>query len=414
MTYLLPISALIAGSGFLMFAGGIHGLILPLRGSVEGFSVFSLGLLGAAWAVGYVAGCVLTPRVVHRVGHIRSFAVLASLAAISVLVSVLLVNPLAWIMLRALAGFCFSGAAMIVESWLNEQTDNAHRGRVFGFYTMVNLAATTAGNMVIPLGDVKSGVFFVLAAVFYCLALMPPALTSTHAPRPLVQVNLDLAGLWRNSPVAVATALLIGVTNGVFATLGPVFAERIDLNLTAIALFMSVSVLAGAIVQLPVGMMSDRIDRRAVVIALAGVAALVEAYFFALRPQSAFANLMAAAVLGGALFSVYPVLVAHAADRASADSFLHVSGGLLLLFGIGAIAGPVIAGLAMALAGPHGLFMTNFAAHLAIVVFALARLRMRDPADSGDKGEFINTMPARFSTPETAALDPRAEPAQTS
>ncbi len=413
MNYLLPISALLAGSGFLMFAGGINGLILPLRGSIEGFSAFNLGLLGAAWAIGYVSGCLLTPRLVARVGHIRSFAVLASAAAISILVSLLVIHPAAWIVFRALAGFCFAGAAMIVESWLNEQTEATQRGRVFGFYTMINLAATTAGSLVISLGDARSGAFFILAAIFYCLALMPPALTSTHAPRPLVQVDLGLRGLWRNSPVAVVAALLIGVANGAFGTLGPVYAERIDLPIATIALFMSLSVLAGAAMQLPVGLLSDRMDRRIVVLLLALLAAATELYFLLGRPTGAMANLIAASILGGALYSLYPVLVAHAADRASVDSFLRVSGGLLLLFGMGAIVGPVFAGVAMALTGPHGLFAITLGAHLSIAAFALLRMRLRDQPEMQEKSGFVTSMPARLTTPETVALDPRAEPSAT-
>jgi len=149
-----------------MFAGGINGLLLPLRGELEGLSDFGLGLVGSAWAIGYVAGCALAPALVKRVGHIRSFSVMAALAAISVLGSLLLIKVSAWIAMRLVCGFCFSGAAMIVESWLNEDTSEAQRGRVFGFYMMVNLAATTAGNLVIMAGDGRGHMFFVIAAMF--------------------------------------------------------------------------------------------------------------------------------------------------------------------------------------------------------------------------------------------------------
>ena len=149
----LPVSTLLLGSAFLLFAGGINGLILPLRGQYEGFSALSLGLLGTGWAIGYVSGCIFTARLVGRVGHIRAFGAMAAIAAISILLSALLVTPIAWIILRALCGFCFAGAAMIVESWLSEQTEPSSRGKVFGVYTMVNLGATTAGQMLLTVGD---------------------------------------------------------------------------------------------------------------------------------------------------------------------------------------------------------------------------------------------------------------------
>lgn len=137
---LLPLSALLLGSAFLVFAGGMNGLVLPIRGVAEGFSAASLGLLGTGWAIGYVTGCVATPKLVSRVGHIRSFGVMCAIAAIAVLLSLLLVTPWVWVPVRGVSGFCFAGAAMIVESWLNERTEATSRGKVFGIYTMVNLA----------------------------------------------------------------------------------------------------------------------------------------------------------------------------------------------------------------------------------------------------------------------------------
>lgn len=217
---LAPLAALLMGSAFLLFAGGVNSLILPIRGEAEGFTAAALGLLGTGWAVGYVAGCLRTPVVVARVGHIRAFGAMCAIAAIAVLLSLILVTPWVWIPVRALSGFCFAGAAMIVESWLNERSDAKSRGRVFGIYTMVNLAATTAGQMVLTLGDTNGYLFFVLAAMIYCLALLPTAISATTTPLPLTQVSLDLPKLWRNSPIAVFAVLMVGISNAAFGTLG--------------------------------------------------------------------------------------------------------------------------------------------------------------------------------------------------
>lgn len=149
---LFPLGALLLGSALLLFAGGLNGLILPIRGEIEGFTAASLGLLGTGWALGYVLGCLFTPWLVKRVGHVRSFGAMCAIAAITVLASLLFLTPWVWIPLRGLAGFCFAGAAMVVESWLNDKADNASRGRIFGVYTMVNLGATTAGQLIITLG----------------------------------------------------------------------------------------------------------------------------------------------------------------------------------------------------------------------------------------------------------------------
>lgn len=401
---LLPISALLLGTALLLFAGGINSLILPVRGSAEGFSAFSLGLLGTGWALGYVSGCIATPPLVAKAGHIRAFSVMAAFAAIAILMSLILMTPIAWIPLRALSGFCFAGAAMIVESWLNERTSPSSRGRVYGVYTMVSLGASTAGQMALTLGDTTGFVFFVLAAIFYCLALVPTALTSSATPKPLVSVRLDLRALWRNSPVAVMGVLLIGVSNSAFGTLAAVYADRAGLVLATIALFTSLPILAGAAAQIPVGYLSDRIDRRKVLVGIAIMAALTDLGFIILAPEGRDMNLILAAIFGAAIYSMYPVIAAHANDHAAEGTFIQTSGGLLVVYGIGSIGGPLLAGLGMGWFGGQGLFMTSLGAHLVLIVFAIWRISVREAVAEDDKTAFVIAPLARSATPETASL----------
>jgi MFS family permease len=397
---------LLAGSALLMFAGGVNGLILPVRGSQEGFSSFALGLLGTGWAIGYILGCLVMPRTVGRVGHIRAFGAMTALAVVSVLASLLVIQPWAWIPLRGVAGFAFAGAAMIVESWLNERSEASSRGRVFGLYTMVNLAATTLGQMALTFGETSTYLFFVLAAIFYSLALLPSGLYASHAPNPLIGASLDLKTLWRNSPIAVVAVILIGVANSSFGTLGPVYADRIDLDVATIALFMSVSILAGAAAQVPIGYLSDRLDRRIVLVAITGAALCVDAFLIVVQPSSVTVVLAASAVFGACIFAMYPVIVAHANDHAPDNYFLRTSGGLLLLYGVGSIAGPLSAGVIMSFSGPAGLFITTALAHIGLIGYTLVRIRAR--AAPLQKTEFVGAQPARMSTTETASLDPRA------
>ena len=404
---LIPLSALLLGSLFLLIAGGINGLILPLRGSDEGFSAFSLGLLGTGWAAGYVLGCLYTPLLVSRVGHIRVFGTLAATAAIAILLSAMVPSPWSWIPLRAVSGFCFAGAAMIVESWLNEEVDSSIRGRVFGTYTMINLVGTTGGQLVLIGADVSTSWFFMLAAIFYCLALIPTTISSNRAPSPLFEVKLNIPQLWRNSPVAVFAVLMIGISNGSFGALAPVYANNIDLDLTTIVLFCSAPILAGAMSQIPVGRASDRFDRRKVLVFLALVAMAADGAFVFLRPESGTANILIGSVLGAAIFAMYPIVVAHANDHADPGQFIQTSGGLLMVFGIGSIAGPFIAGLALTLFGPMALFSTLLAAHLFIVLFAMLRMWRREQVGSEDKASFQNIPFARNTTPETEVLADR-------
>ncbi|MEI4263807.1 MFS transporter [Roseovarius sp. D0-M9] len=406
---LLPLTALLMGSAFLLFAGGVNGLILPVRGEAEGFTAASLGLLGTGWAIGYVAGCLQTPALVARVGHIRAFGAMCAIAAIAVLFSLILITPWAWIPVRAISGFCFAGAAMIVESWLNERSEAATRGRVFGIYTMVNLVATTAGQMVLTLGDASGYFFFVLAAMVYCLALLPTAVSATSTPRPLTSVSLNLRKLWQNSPIAVFAVLMVGVSNASFGTLAAVYAARIGLPLSDIALFASIPILAGAALQIPVGILSDRLDRRIILIGIAGIALIIDALFVFGSFTHPWVVMTLAGLFGATVFSLYPVIVAHASDHAEPGAFIQVSGGLLLVYGVGSIIGPSAAGLAMTTYGESSLFAVTGGAHILLVLFALYRLRHAPAIASEDKKNFQATPMARMSTPETAALAADAE-----
>lgn len=401
---LVPVSALLFGSALLLFAGGIHGMVLPVRGSAEGFSASALGLLGTGWAVGYVLGCILTPRLVGLVGHIRTFGAMCALASVTILFQALLVETWAWIPSRAISGFCFAGAAMIVESWLNDRAEPRTRGTIFGIYTMVNLGAMTAGQMAIALGDVSGFVFFALGGIFYSLALIPTALSTSPSPAPLTSVSLDLKALWQNSPVAVVAVFLVGISNAAFGTLSAVYADRAGLALASIALFSSLPVMAGALSQVPIGFFSDRMDRRIVLILTAFVALGADLAFILLAPEDRWTNLALAGLFGAAIFAMYPIIVAHANDHAPTGTSIQVSGGLLLVFGFGSVAGPLVAGIAMSSVGKQGLFLTTIAAHVILILFTVWRL-FRSPAVSEvDKGTFQVTVPARVSTPETAAL----------
>jgi MFS family permease len=401
---LLPVSALLLGSAFLLFGGGMNGLILPVRGEVEGFTAASLGLLGTGWAIGYVAGCLLTPSLVAKVGHIRSFSVMCALAAITVLMALIFLTPYIWIPLRAISGFCFAGAAMIVESWLIERSDSGSRGKIFGFYTMINLAAMTAGQMVIPLGDASGFLLFVVAAIVYCLALLPTAMTATATPAALVSVRLNMRHLWRNSPIAVFAILMVGISNATFGTLAAVYGARAGLSITEIALFASIPILAGALTQVPVGILSDKYDRRAVLMGTASVAVLADLVFVFSGISSPWAILAMAGVFGASVFAMYPVIVAHASDHAAPGTFIEVSGGLLLVFGIGSIIGPTVAGFAMTSFGNNSLFVVTGVAHILLLGFAALRLKISPAVAPNEKVAFQATPLPLSTTPETAVL----------
>ena len=409
---LLPVAALLMGSALLLIAGGIHGLLLPIRGAIEGFSTTELGLIGTGWAVGFVLGCIIVPRIVRRVGHVRAYGVMASIAGVVILINLLWISPWAWIGLRAFSGFCFAGAQMIVESWLNERATRENRGTIFSVYQMVNFAASTAGQLLLATAPAEGFFFFVLGAIFYCLAILPSALSTAQTPRPLKTTTLDLRSLFRNSPVSAVGCFLIGLVNGAFGTLGAVYGQKIGLPTAVIAFFMSAAVLGGAITQVPLGKLSDKIDRRFVLIGVATAAIVMSLAIAFVSPTQPTVIIGMIALFGGMIYPMYGLTVAHANDYAAPDDFVKVASGLLLMSGFGTMIGPIIGALAMTYLGPAGLFTFFSIVHVVLIGYTAYRMSRRPAPRDVPRDAFQSMPPLKNATPETIALDPRAEEAK--
>jgi MFS family permease len=405
-----PIMSLLRGTAFLLAASGLHGLLLPLRGQLEGFSTAALGLMGTAWAGGFVAGCYFAPRIVRRAGHVRAFGAFAASGAIIALLTGLLIDEFFWILLRAFTGFAMAGCFMVIESWLNERATNENRGTVFGLYMMVTYASIMAGQMIVAAGDVGTESLFMVTGIFFCLALLPTAVSSAAHPKPLQDVSLDLKGLYATSPVSAGACLLIGVANGAWGTLGAVYGARIGISTAEIALMMSLVMVAGAAFQMPVGRLSDRTDRRYVLTGASLACAIVGVLIFIATPRSGAFVIAMTAAYGAFAYTLYSLAVAHANDHAKPEDFVKVSGGLLLLYGFGTMIGPVIGAALMGSMRPESLFLATALAHFALVAFAVLRIRRRAPVPLEDR-EAFKTMPSeRGATPEAARLDPRTPP----
>ncbi|HTV69534.1 MAG TPA: MFS transporter [Rhizobiaceae bacterium] len=406
-----PILSLLRGTAFLLAASGLHGLLLPLRGQIEGFSTASLGLLGTAWAGGFVAGCFFAPRLVRRVGHVRAFGAFAASGAIIALLTGLMIDEVVWIVLRAFTGFTMAGAFMVIESWLNEKATNENRGTVFGLYMMVTYASIMGGQMIVAAGNVAQESLFMVAGIFFCLALIPTAVSSAASPKPLQDVSLDLKGLYRNSPVSFAACFLIGIANGAWGTLGAVYGARVGISTAEIALMMSLVVVAGAVTQMPVGRVSDTTDRRYVLAGAAFIAAAIGVLIFLVAPRSAVFILMLTAAYGALAYTLYSIAVAHANDHASPEEFVKVSGGLLLLYGFGTMVGPMLGASLMGSLTPESLFLATALAHSALAVYTLLRIRRRAPVPVAAREAFKTVPIERSVTPEAARLDPRTKSA---
>jgi MFS family permease len=408
---LLPVLALLSGTLFLFLGNGLQGLLLPLRGTQEGYSNDILGLLGTTWASGFVLGCFVAPNVVRRIGHVRAFSGFLALICLNVLVTGIFVEQTAWLVLRAITGFCTAGTSMIIESWLNERATNESRGTIFSFYISITLFGVVGGQLMVPFADVATPLLFMICGMLYCVAQLPTTLSKAASPQPLKRVRLDLKGLFRNSPIACVGILLIGIANGAYGTLGAVFGTRVGMDHGAVAAMVSITIFAGAIAQFPAGRLSDRMDRRHVLAALSSVSALAGLALVLFQPVNVYAIIVLVALYGAAANALYPIAVAHANDYAAPEDFVKVSGGLLLLFGIGTIIGPTVGGPVMTSLGPHAVFAVTAAAHILVTTYAILRSRRRAPVPVAARDTYTTapTATTPLGTPEGLSLDPRAQ-----
>ena len=386
------IAALLLSAAILLMGNGLQLTLLPLRAQVEAFSTIQIGIIGSAYYIGFAAGCFWGPHLVKRVGHIRTFTAMVAVASAAPLIHNIWLSAEVWWLLRAASGFCLATLFMIIESWINEKATNENRGVVFSVYTIISLTVVTLGQLMINLSAIESFVLFSVASVLVSLAAVPLALSKATAPAQVQTVRIRLIYLFRLSPIGVIGAFFVGMQQGAFWSLGPVFAERIGLDTLAITLFMSTAVLGGAIGQWPLGKLSDRIDRRKVLVGACVAAAAISTSIRFVYPTLGEGVLLLTLLWGITAFPLYSICAAHMNDHVEEGGFVEASSGLLLIFAIGAILGPLIVSPFMTLRTPYALFGWIAAFQLLLAVFAVYRMRVRERVPESERGDFVESL----------------------
>jgi MFS family permease len=430
MLQILPaISPVLSGAGIMMLGYGLLGTLVAVRMSMEGVPAFISGLVMAGFFAGQVAGSLHVRRVIESIGHIRTFSALASAFSAASLVHVLQVEPITWGLLRFAEGYCMAGLFMCVESWLNDRSTNETRGGVFSIYMVIVYGANAATQFLLTVADVGGVSLFVLTSVLTSVALLPVALTRGPTPALPAHSLMSLRKLVQISPLGMVGCLTSGFVLGSFYAMGPRYGEKVGLDTFGIAVLIAGGIIGGLLGQIPLGRLSDRIDRRIVIAGVAVASALLSGllvWVTSTEPVGA-ARMAAGAVplalpvdpllislillFGAMIFSLYPLSVAHANDSIDPADFVAAAGGLLLAFSVGATIGPIVASGLMELVGAAGLFLFTALSGVGLAAFALWRLRVAKP------------MPPEEKTPFTAApggammlaeWDPRAEDDQLS
>lgn len=378
---LAPVATLLVGVAILLTGQGLQGTLVPVRAGLENFSTISIGLIGAGFFLGFTAGCLKSGALVRRVGHVRVFAAMTALASAMPLLQGLWTDPWIWALLRLITGFCLAVLYVVIESWLNECSTNENRGLIFATYVFIMLTVMAVGQMMLLLFDPMQLRVFAIASVLVSLAAIPVAMSTAESPPQPQSVELNIKRLYQVSPAATLGCLIVGLTNGSFWSLAPVFTGEYSTDVSLAAWFMTSGVIGGALGQWPLGYLSDKIGRRQLLLVAATGGGIIGLVIVMLGTNLSFLaiNLLGAA-WGSMAFPLYAISVAHGNDYADPDDYVNISSGLLLMYGSGAVVGPFLASAIMTVVGAPGLYLFSSAMHIFLVAYVGIRAFRREPA----------------------------------
>jgi len=405
MKALVAVTSLLLSTALLLIGQGMQLTLVPLRASDNGLSDFMIGLSASCYFLGFIVGCIGVPATIARAGHIRSFSVLTAVMISAVLCLEMLEGWPFLLVLRFLIGVAISGLYTVSESWLNSQATAESRGRILSIYTFILLLSMALGQALINVGPVASATPFMLAAVFLALAIIPVGLTRRMAPAPLESRRIRFNLLYQRSRTAFAGALLSGLVVGSFWSLGAVFARANGASLSQISWFVSAAILGGALLQYPIGLLSDRVDRRRVMfmLCLGGAATSVAVATSTGQPW----HLPTVFMFGAMVMPIYAISLATAADVAQSDEFVEIGTSVLLLNSVGAVSAPLFLGKFMGLLGPPMLFWSFALLCLLFAAYVARQLREERAITVAEQLPFTAASPD--VAPASFDLDPRAE-----
>jgi MFS family permease len=394
--------ALLFGVGMLMLGSGLQNTLLGVRANGENFGSAITGLVMSCFFAGFLLGSWLSPRVIQRVGHLRLFAAAVSLASIAILVQSIWVYPLVWALMRVLTGYCQATVLIVSESWLNVQITNEHRGELLSIYNIVTYLGVGGGQLLLNLADPGNTTLFILVSVLLSFAAVPILLSITPQPLQEVPELFSVRELYRASPLGLVGSSMAGLLQGAVFGMGAVYAQEVGMSLGQVSVFMFVLIGGAALFQWPVGMLSDRMDRRRVITGIALVSTVVT--LLGIPASASIGSLMVLALfMGTGPMILYSLFVAHTNDYLRPGQMVAASSALVLVFGVGASFGPSLTGILMDLLGPNGWLWVLALGQLGIGGFTLYRMTRREALPVAEQSPYV----------PDAAQTPALVPAQT-
>lgn len=386
-------SALLLGMLLLMIGNGLQGSVLGVRGDMEGFSTFALSIVMSGYFLGFLGGSQITPHLIRRVGHVRVFAALGSFISAALIIFPTLTDPVVWTILRVVLGFCFSGVYVTAESWLNNSTTNEMRGKTLSAYMIVQMVGMVIAQGILSLGDPSGYILFIVPSVLVSISFAPILLSVSPTPPYETSKPMTLRRLYEVSPLGCVGMFLMG---GVFAAqmgMASVYAIQAGFSLPEVSTFIAAIFVGAVVFQMPIGWISDRIDRRLVILgaaAVGGAACVVGSLIGA----NLYVAIGVALLSGGMATPLYSLLIAHTNDYLDPDDMAGSSGGLIFINGVGAVGGPVIAGWLMGVFGPSGYWLLQAVLMLSIVAYAGWRMTRRAAIPVDETAAYVAVMPS--------------------
>lgn len=375
-----------AATTLLQAANGLLQVVMPLRMQAEGLSVSSIGIVAAAYGLGFSTGCFMAPAFIRHVGYIRAFASLAALVAILVLAMTQAHSTLAWALLRGLMGVTLACIFTVTDGWISARATSSHRGRILSIYMICTKIALMLSPLCIGFGDIRTdGLFMAISAVM-SLSLLPISATTTKEPPAPLGVKIEVGTLFALAPSAVVGAFVVGLVNGPVIAITPVFGVSIGLSQERAAALLFALQAGSLLLQWPLGWLSDRADRRYIIAGLAAGTSLISLFILFASAQGAQNMILwSFAAWGGLALCIYSVCVAHACDIVDPGRIVSTVGTLLFSWAAGVTIGPLIGAGAMELLGPQGLFIYSALASAGLAAFIVLRIIkvQRPPAGGG-------------------------------
>jgi MFS family permease len=382
--------ALLLGIGIIMLGHSLQGTLLGVRATSEGFSPIVTGMVMSGYYMGIIVGSRITPNMISHVGHVRVFAALASVVSASALLHSIYVTPAGWLVMRVITGIGLSGLYIVVESWLNEQAGNQERGQILSIYMVIAVGCMASGPLLINIANPDSFELFILVSVLFSLALIPILLTVSPIPTFEISRSIRILELYRQAPLGVIGIFASGFSSGSLMGVGAVYAKSAGFSTADISLFMSAALWGGAICQWPVGMLSDRFDRRFIMTAVTFLAGAVSLICVTVLPGSGLKTFLLIGLFGGLTFPMYSLNLAFINDHLQPEQMVAASSTMILVSGLGAVSGPVVSGGAMSAMGPMGMFVVLAMVHTLLGLFALYRMRSKSPIPIDKQGPAVH------------------------